>query len=57
MIRIANLDRCYEAGPTRAYVLRRINLEIREGEFLTVLGPSGAGKPTRLGIPGMLDRA
>ena len=57
MIRIANLDRCYEAGPTRAYVLRRINLEIREGEFLTVMGPSGAGKSTLLSILGMLDSA
>ncbi len=55
MIRIADLDRCYEAGPTRAYVLRRINLEIREGEFLTVMGPSGAGKSTLLSILGMLD--
>ena len=57
MIRIADLDRCYEAGPTRAYVLRRINLEIREGEFLTVMGPSGAGKSTLLSILGMLDSA
>ena len=57
MIRLANLDRCYETGPTRTYVLRRINLDIREGEFLTIMGPSGAGKSTLLSILGMLDNA
>ena len=57
MIRIANLDRYYQAGPTRTYVLRRINLEIREGEFVTIMGPSGAGKSTLLSILGMLDSA
>ena len=57
MIRLANLDRYFEAGPTRTYVLRRINLEIREGEFLTIMGPSGAGKSTLLSILGMLDNA
>ncbi len=57
MIRLANLDRSYESGPTRTYVLRRINLEIREGEFVTIMGPSGAGKSTLLSILGMLDNA
>jgi putative ABC transport system ATP-binding protein len=37
------------------YVLRRISLEIREGEFVTIMGPSGAGKTTLLSILGMLD--
>jgi putative ABC transport system ATP-binding protein len=36
-------------------VLRRINLEIKPGEFLTIMGPSGAGKSTQLSILGMLD--
>jgi len=36
-------------------VLRRVNLEIREGEFVTIMGPSGAGKSTLLSIIGMLD--
>jgi ABC-type lipoprotein export system ATPase subunit len=57
VIRLANLERSYEAGPTRTYVLRRINLDIREGEFLTIMGPSGAGKSTLLSILGMLDNA
>jgi ABC-type lipoprotein export system ATPase subunit len=36
-------------------VLRKINLEINEGEFITIMGPSGAGKSTLLNIIGMLD--
>ena len=44
MIRLVDVERFYQAGPTRTYVLRRINLEIREGEFVTIMGPSGAGK-------------
>jgi ABC-type lipoprotein export system ATPase subunit len=38
-------------------VLRRINLDIREGQFITIMGPSGAGKSTLMGILGMLDGA
>ena len=55
MIKVANLDKFYEAGYGRTYVLRRIELEIKEGEFLTIMGPSGAGKSTLLSILGMLD--
>ncbi len=57
MIRLSNVDRFFQTGPTRTYVLRRINLEIREGEFVTIMGPSGAGKSTLLSILGMLDSA
>ena len=38
-------------------MLRRINLEIREGEFVTIMGPSGAGKSTLLAILGLLDHS
>jgi ABC-type lipoprotein export system ATPase subunit len=57
VIRLANLDRYYQNGPTRTYVLRRIELEIRHGEFVTIMGPSGAGKSTLLSILGLLDNA
>ena len=57
MIKLANLDKFYEAGYGRTYVLRRIELEIRDGEFVTIMGPSGAGKSTLLSILGMLDGA
>jgi len=55
MIKVANLDKFYEAGYGRTYVLRRIEMEIKEGEFVTIMGPSGAGKSTLLSILGMLD--
>jgi len=55
MINIRNLDRYYPLGGGRYYVLRRINVDIKEGEFITIMGPSGAGKSTLLSIIGMLD--
>jgi putative ABC transport system ATP-binding protein len=57
MIRLQNLERAYKTAAGANYVLRRINLDIREGEFLTIMGPSGAGKSTLLSILGMLDDA
>jgi ABC-type lipoprotein export system ATPase subunit len=38
-------------------VLRRVNIDVRDGEFVTIMGPSGAGKSTLLSIVGMLDGA
>src|SRR5574338_1246402 len=55
MIQLINIEKSFPVGPSRYYVLRRINLEIRQGEFLTIMGPSGAGKSTLLRILGMLD--
>ncbi|MBA3496171.1 MAG: ABC transporter ATP-binding protein [Gemmatimonadales bacterium] len=55
MMELRDVERSYQTGPTRTYVLRRIDLTIREGEFVTIMGPSGAGKSTLLGILGMLD--
>ncbi len=55
MIRLHNIEKAYQAGLSKNYVLRRIALEIREGEFLTIMGPSGSGKSTLLSILGLLD--
>lgn len=55
MIQMASVEKSFPVGPSRYYVLRRINLEIKEGDFLTIMGPSGAGKSTLLSILGMLD--
>ena len=55
MIRMKNVEKFFESGAGRTYVLRRIDLEIPKGEFLTIMGPSGAGKSTLLAILGMLD--
>jgi ABC-type lipoprotein export system ATPase subunit len=57
VIQLRNIDRSFQTGPTRTYVLRRIDLYIREGEFVTIMGPSGAGKSTLLSILGLLDNA
>src|SRR5437899_63578 len=55
MIRLTNVERCYRAGPNTTWVLRRINLDVKERDFITIMGPSGAGKSTLLSILGMLD--
>jgi ABC-type lipoprotein export system ATPase subunit len=55
MIQLTNVEKFYQAGPSRTWVLRQIDLTIAEGEFVTIMGPSGAGKSTLLGILGMLD--
>jgi putative ABC transport system ATP-binding protein len=57
MIQLRNLEKWYPVGNAKSFVLRRINLEIKEGEFVTIMGPSGAGKSTLLSIIGMLDGA
>ena len=57
MIRLKNLEKYYESGYGRTYVLRQISVEIEEGSFVTVMGPSGAGKSTLLHILGMMDSA
>ncbi len=55
LIRTHHLEKFYETGYGRTYVLRRIDVEIEEGDFVTFMGPSGAGKSTLLHILGMLD--
>src|SRR6202453_5113876 len=55
MIQLRNLERIYKTPAGQAWVLRRINLEIREGEFITIMGPSGAGKSSLLNILALLD--
>jgi putative ABC transport system ATP-binding protein len=57
LIQLKNLEKSFEAGGQKFYVLRRINLDIQPGEFVTIMGPSGAGKSTLLAIVGMLDGA
>src|SRR5882672_666740 len=57
MIQLKNLGRSYKTPAGQFFVLRRINLEIREGEFITVMGPSGAGKSSLLNVLALLDDA
>ena len=55
MIRLRSVEKYFEQGPARSYVLRRVDLDIAEGEFVSIMGPSGAGKSTLLHIIGMHD--
>jgi putative ABC transport system ATP-binding protein len=55
MIQLRNIEKSYKTKAGFTYVLRQINLDIAEGEFITIMGPSGAGKSTLLGILGLYD--
>ena len=55
MIRLKNIERNYQTGAGYTWVLRRVNLDIRQGEFVTVMGPSGAGKSSLLNVLALLD--
>ena len=55
MIQLKNVERSYKTAAGQTWVLRRINLEIREGEFITIMGPSGAGKSSLLNVLALLD--
>ncbi|OGG54661.1 MAG: phosphonate ABC transporter ATP-binding protein [Candidatus Handelsmanbacteria bacterium RIFCSPLOWO2_12_FULL_64_10] len=55
MIQLKGIEKYYSTGFVKTFVLRDIDLEIEEGEFVSVMGPSGAGKSTLLHILGMLD--
>jgi ABC-type lipoprotein export system ATPase subunit len=55
MLKLRNITKYYSTGFVKTFVLRDIDLEVKEGDFLTIMGPSGAGKSTLLHILGMLD--
>ena len=57
LISLRNIEKSFPHGVGRTYVLRRINLDIQEGEFVSIMGPSGAGKSTLLHLIGMHDSA
>lgn len=55
MLIIRNLQKSYDTGKSKLHVLKGINLEIDEGEFVSIMGSSGSGKSTLLNIIGILD--
>jgi ABC-type lipoprotein export system ATPase subunit len=57
MITLRNIEKYFSQGPSKNYVLRRIDLDIKPGEFVSIMGPSGAGKSTLLHIIGMHDHS
>lgn len=55
MIQLKGISKYYPAGFGKTYVLRNINLDIQEGEFVSIMGPSGSGKSTLLHILWLLE--
>ncbi|MGH7939383.1 MAG: ATP-binding cassette domain-containing protein, partial [Chthoniobacterales bacterium] len=56
LIKLQHVERSYPLGKQQfTYVLRDINLDVAEGDFVSVMGPSGAGKSTLLHLLGMHD--
>lgn len=55
LLSLRNVEKSYAQGAGRTYVLRRIDLDVHEGDFVSIMGPSGAGKSTLLHILGMHD--
>jgi putative ABC transport system ATP-binding protein len=57
VIELKSITRSYREGAGQTFVLRNINLTIREGEFISIMGPSGAGKSSLLQVLALLDDA
>lgn len=55
MIQLQHISKWYNVGGKPVFILKDINLQIEEGEFVSIMGPSGSGKTTLLNIIGMLD--
>ena len=55
MIQLKNLHKSYPMGKDSLHVLKGLNLHIKEGEFVSIMGSSGSGKSTLLNIVGLLD--
>ena len=55
MIQLKNINKVYRTKTIETVALNEINLEVKEGEFLSIMGPSGCGKSTLLNIIGLID--
>ena len=57
LIQLNKINKSYQNGDQELRVLKDIDLEVEEGEFLAIMGPSGSGKSTLMNIIGLLDRS
>jgi putative ABC transport system ATP-binding protein len=55
LLNLKNIFKWVTVGGNRTFLLKDINLEVQEGEFISIMGPSGSGKSTLLNVIGMLD--
>jgi len=55
MIKIENLSKVFRTEDIETYALKGVNIEVKKGEFVSIMGPSGCGKSTLLNIIGLLD--
>ena len=55
MIKLKNIEKVYRTDTIETLALNDINLDVAQGEFLSIMGPSGCGKSTLLNIMGLLD--
>jgi putative ABC transport system ATP-binding protein len=56
MIKLENITKTYPMGKSELPILKGINLHIRQGELVAIMGPSGSGKSTMLNLMGCLDK-
>lgn len=55
LLQLNNIFKWVQSGGQRVFLLKDINLQVEEGEFISIMGPSGSGKTTLLNVIGMLD--
>jgi putative ABC transport system ATP-binding protein len=56
MINLENVDKVYRTERVETLALHNINLDVAQGEFVSIMGPSGCGKSTLLNLIGLLDQ-